>query len=111
MIKWFIILGLLLQFTQVSAQRIFIVTKPSLADVIVYAEQQAKHADLYVFDVKHRHEAGKNNGLWFTALHPRLAEKKVYFAISAAEAQVSIFYVKDVRQAGWKNMMNKHFFD
>ncbi len=92
-------------------QRIFLVSRSTDAEVTVFVSRSIKKADLLVYRVKYQHDAKENQGLWYTALHSKLADKKVYFTDRAESADIKIFYVSDEKNAGWRNRLKKHFFE
>lgn len=93
------------------AQRILTVPEIQSADVIVHVLVDNGRQDLNVLEVAYSFQARGNHGLWFKALHPRLADKKVYFTDNRSEADLVIRYVSSVSKAGWVSLQKQHLLD
>lgn len=106
-----IVFGFTLTVTEAVAQKVFIASTPTGADVKVFVESSKELADLCVYQVEYSHQTRANNGLWFTALHEKLCDVKVYFTDRKSESDMTIFYVKKQSEAGWRNPTKRHLFD
>jgi len=96
------ILCLTVAFTDLTAQKVYVVDYESRADLKVYVVEYESRADLCVYVVDYETRADEE-GLWYFVEYPSRAELKVYFVEYESRADLKIFFVKYPSRAGWKN--------
>lgn len=112
MLRIFALLNLIMGCLFCNAQRILTVQERAKADFSVFVETEPRiKSDLNVFQVSYSFQAKGNYGYWFTALHPRLADKKIYFTNNRSDADLVIKYVTSKKLAGWISLHKQHLLN